>query len=156
MHTQDDKNCTLEDAWDSRMWEKITPAERSSHDSPQIAKRTYALGINPRDTRLCIIAGIGGDFAMVEDRRLAPLSATGKILSVLSPEYDMKSEIQFQFSSDIYADTGALYSPEYFENRKQAKLEFLKKIDINPLIALTEENIALTPDRATLVGNFVE
>lgn len=105
MHTQDDKNCTLEDAWDSRIWEKITPAERSRHDSPQIAKRTYALGINPRDTRLCIIAGIGGDFAIVEDRRLAPLSATGKILSVLSPEYDMKSEIQFQFSSDIYADT---------------------------------------------------
>jgi hypothetical protein len=68
----------------------------------------------------------------------------------------MKSRIEFRFSQDIYTDTGTLYSKEYMENRKAQKLAFLKSLDIVPNIPLTEANISLSPNRATLLGNFDE
>ena len=62
----------------------------------------------------------------------------------------MKSQIEFNFSHDIYSDTGVLYSAEYMNHRNDQKLEFLKRFDITPNINLTPDDLMLTPDRAVL------
>lgn len=75
---------------------------------------------------------------------------------MLSPEYDLQSEVEFRFSHDIFADTGALYSDEYIEHRRLQKLAILKALDISPAVPLTEEQIMLSPDRVTILANFHE
>lgn len=69
---------------------------------------------------------------------------------MLSPEYDMQSRIEFSFSHPIYEDTGSLYSPAYISNRNDAKIAFLKSLNINQNIAVSPDNLVLTPDRAIL------
>lgn len=69
---------------------------------------------------------------------------------MLSPEIDMKSQIEFRFSSPIYSDTGSLYSSEYITNRQNAKIDFLKHLDVNADIKILPENLVLSPDRATI------
>ncbi len=68
----------------------------------------------------------------------------------------MKSIVEFRFSSDIYTDTGVLYSPEYMKNRNDAKIALLKQLEIIPAIPLTEANISFTPDRVSIIGDFQE
>ena len=48
----------------------------------------------------------------------------------------MQSRIEFRFATDIFADTGALYSREYMEHRQAAKIEFLKHLSISNSITL--------------------
>lgn len=75
---------------------------------------------------------------------------------MLSPEYDLQTEIEFRFSHDIFADTGALYSDAYVENRHLKKIDILKSLDISPNVTLTDDQIVLTPDKITLLGRFEE
>lgn len=72
------------------------------------------------------------------------------MLQALSPEYDMKSQIEFRFSHDIYSDIGTLYSPEYISHRHDAKIAFLKALNITPTINIAPEDLMLTPERAIL------
>jgi hypothetical protein len=106
--------------------------------------------------RVCIVAGVGGQYVVVEDRLLDPFSITGSLVNILSPEYDMKSQIEFRFSHDIYKDRGVLYSPEYISHRTDAKIDFLKSLQISPHIELTPDDVILTPDRAILTLNLEE
>ncbi len=62
----------------------------------------------------------------------------------------MKSQIEFRFSHDIYSDTGALYSPEYISHRHDAKIAFLKALDITPHTDISTTDLVLTPERAIL------
>lgn len=62
----------------------------------------------------------------------------------------MKSQIEFRFSEPIYSDTGTLYSPEYIANRQQAKIHFLKHLNISPDLPILPENLILSPDRAVI------
>ncbi len=62
----------------------------------------------------------------------------------------MKSQIEFRFSHDIYSDIGTLYSPEYISHRHDAKIAFLKALNITPALSITPENLMLTPERAIL------
>lgn len=75
---------------------------------------------------------------------------------MLSPEYDLQSEIEFRLSHDVFSDTGTLYSDAYIEHRRKQKIEFLKLLDISPMIPLTEENIIMTPDKITVLAKFEE
>lgn len=75
---------------------------------------------------------------------------------MLSPEYDLQSQVEFRFSHDIFADTGALYSDEYIEHRRTEKIAILQSLDISPAVALTEEQIMLSPDRVTILADFHE
>lgn len=68
----------------------------------------------------------------------------------------MQSEIEFQFSHDIFMDTGSLYSPEYISGRQMQKTEFLKHLDITPSLPITEDQLILTPNRVAIVGDFHE
>ena len=43
----------------------------------------------------------------------------------------MQSRIEFRFATDIFADSGTLYSDEYMEHRHIAKVEFLKRLSIS-------------------------
>lgn len=54
---------------------------------------------------MCIIAGVSGLYQVVEDRFMDPFTATGMLSESLSPEFDMKSQIEFTFSDDIYSDS---------------------------------------------------
>jgi uncharacterized protein YfaS (alpha-2-macroglobulin family) len=101
-------------------------------------------------SRTCIIAWVWGLSQIVEDRRMKPFALTGSLISSLSPEFDMKSQIEILFSHDIYSDSGTLYSPEYIAHRWDAKIEFLKHFDITPHIDITPDMLMLTPDRAVL------
>ena len=108
------------------------------------------LDFEKTESRICIIGGIGGVTTLVEDRTLQPFSISSSTLQVLSPELDMKSQIEFRFSESIYSDTGTLYSHEYITNRQQAKIEFLKHLILSPDIPLLPENLILSPDRAII------
>jgi hypothetical protein len=143
--------CRTGTDWSSALYTEITAQEIVSDRTSQIEKSSYRLSYTPPSDRLCIIAGIGGDTTVVEERYLSEYTITGSIIDTLSPEYDMQSQVEFRFSSDIYADTGSLYSTEYIEHRRREKIEFLKRLDITPSIPLTDANISLTPDRATII-----
>ncbi len=62
----------------------------------------------------------------------------------------MKSQVEFRFTQDIYSDIGVLYSAEYISHRRDAKIAFLRALDISPHIDVTPEDLILTPDRALL------
>ena len=68
----------------------------------------------------------------------------------------MQSRIEFNFSTDIFADSGTLYSDEYIEHRHREKIEFLKKLSISPDINITEDNLELSPNKATVYANLIE
>jgi uncharacterized protein YfaS (alpha-2-macroglobulin family) len=155
-HTDNKKNCYIGDAWDSLSFTNINAREMQSERDWQKQTALFHLDFNPNVSHLCIIAGIGWEFYTVEDRYLESFTATGSAPEILSPEYDMQSRIEFRFSSDIYRDIGELYSKEYMVNRKNQKTLFLKSLDISPNIPLTEDNIALTPDRVSIVAPFQE
>lgn len=95
-------------------------------------------------------------YTVVEDRSLTPFTVIGSVLESLSPEYDMQTRVEFDFSHHLYEDTGALYSPEYIANRKDAKIDFLKHLSVSPDIPLTPENLIFTPDRAILTLPLTE
>ena len=63
------------------------------------------LDFEKTESRICIIGGISGMTTIVEDRALQPFSISSSTLQVLSPELDMKSQIEFRFSESIYSDT---------------------------------------------------
>ncbi len=77
------------------------------------------------------MAGVGGDYEYINYGRLRKFVATGAVTDMLSPEYDMQSRIEFDFSTDIFADSGTLYSDDYIEHRHREKVEFLKKLSIS-------------------------
>lgn len=116
----------------------------------QISTEQIVLPYDINASRLCIIAGVGGVFHTVEDRTLEPFSVTGATLDVLSPEYNMKSQVEFRFSDALYQDRGALYSAEYIAHRGAAKVDFLKHLDVSPHLDITPNDLVLTPDRAIL------
>jgi uncharacterized protein YfaS (alpha-2-macroglobulin family) len=152
VHTNPNKNCFMQDAWDSREFQKVSVKNKSTYKSDiQSTESEVVLDYDQNAPRLCIVAGIGGDFYTVEDRRLDVFTATGELSTALSPEYDMKSRIEFRFTSDIYSDTGIIYSREYMQNREDAKIEFLKHLSLTPNVPLTTENIALSPNRASIL-----
>jgi uncharacterized protein YfaS (alpha-2-macroglobulin family) len=156
VHNDPKKNCDIADVWNSLMFNELHATKIVSHRVGQMENATYQLDYDVNPSRTCIIAWVGGEFVTVVDRHLEAFSATGGAVDILSPEYDMKSRIDIWFSENIFTDSGTLYSPEYIEHRKQAKIQFLKSLDIVPNIGLTEENIILTPDHASIVANFEE
>jgi hypothetical protein len=87
---------------------------------------------------------------VIEDRWLEDFTITGSIIQALSPEHDMKSQLEFRFSHDVYRDIGTLYSPEYIAHRRDAKIAFLQNLHINPNIDVSPDDLVLTPDRAIL------
>jgi hypothetical protein len=68
----------------------------------------------------------------------------------------MRSRIDFEFSTDIFADTGALYSDAYIEHRRVEKLEFLKKLSISGDVHIEEKDIELSPRKAVILTNLTE
>ncbi len=102
------------------------------------------------------MGGIAGDFEYIDFDYLNPFVATGTLTDVLSPEYDMQSRIEFDFSTDIFADSGTLYSDEYMEHRHREKIDFIKKLSISPGINITEDNLELSPNRAIVYANLAE
>lgn len=156
INTNPDTNCEIADVWNSLNFSRLKTKRISRSTSGQIELATYTLDYDTNLPRVCIIAWVGGDFQAVVDRSLSTFTATGSIVDMLSPEYDMKSIVEFRFSSDIYTDTGVLYSPEYMKNRNDAKIALLKQLEIIPAIPLTEANISFTPDRVSIIGDFQE
>jgi len=99
---------------------------------------------------------VGGDFEYIRYEKLQNFVATGSVTDVLSPEYDMQSRIELRFSTDIFADSGTLYSDEYIEHRRNQKIEFLKKLSILPEITLTENDLELSPNKAVVYASLIE
>ena len=104
----------------------------------------------------CIIAGLAGDAQALIFSPLDVFTASGVVTDILSPEYDMQSRIEFHFSTDIFADTGTLYSREYMEHRQSAKVELLKHLSISPDINVTEADLELSPNRAIVYARLIE
>jgi hypothetical protein len=102
-----------------------------THTVSQKKIGTYQLQLGEYPSDACIIAGLSGDAQSILFSPLDPFTATGTITDILSPEYDMQSRIEFRFATDIFADTGTLYSSDYIEHRQMAKVEFLKELSIS-------------------------
>lgn len=133
------------------IWKEISPRvlTPSSRDGQRWVSQV-ALPYDLSAWRLCIIAGVAWSYRIIEDRWLEDFTATGSVIASLSPEYDMKSRVEFRFSHDIYRDIGSLYSPEYIAHRRDAKIDFLKHFSIIPNIDVSPDDIVFTPDRAIL------
>ena len=101
-------------------------------------------------SRVCIVAWVAWEYRILDNRMNGSFTVTGWLLQALSPEYDMKSQVEFRFSYDIYSDIGTLYSPEYISHRHDAKIAFLKALNITPAITINPEDLMLTPERAIL------
>lgn len=156
MHTDPKRNCYMEDAWDSTVWNKI-PADQISHNNTGLRDTArYHLSYDTTTPRVCIVAGVAWQFITVLDRAIDDFTVTGSVVSVLSPEYDLQSEIEFRFSHDIFADTWALYSEEYIANRLKEKVAFLQKLDITPRVDITPDQIVMTPSRVSILAHFDE
>jgi uncharacterized protein YfaS (alpha-2-macroglobulin family) len=134
-------------------WQEIK-AQRRSGDPEK--KAIYHLDINTYPEGSCIVAGIAGDLYSLRFEHLGEFSVTGSLTHALSPEYDMRSRIEFDFSTDIFADTGVIYSDAYIEHRRQEKIEFLKKLSISGGIEIGEEDIELSPRKAIILANMTE
>lgn len=100
--------------------------------------------------------GIVGDSTSIIFPPLDVFTASGVVTDILSPEYDMQSRLEFRFATDIFSDTGALYSSEYLEHRRMAKVEFLKHLSISPEINVTEADLELSPNRAIVYARLLE
>lgn len=109
-------------------WQEIK-AKRRSGDPEKKAIYHLDQGTYPEGS--CIVAGIAGDLYSLRFEHLGEFSVTGSLTHALSPEYDMRSRIEFDFSTDIFADTGAVYNDVYIEHRQQEKIKFLKKLSIS-------------------------
>ncbi len=134
-------------------WPFVQLSATSIHPSMkdgQVWTSQIQLPYNLDAPRLCIIAGVGGVFRTIENRTLDPFTVTWATLDTLSPEYDMKSQVEFRFSHSLYQDQWTLYSPEYIAHRSAAKIDFLKHLDVSPHIDITPDDLILTPDRAIL------
>ncbi len=64
------------------------------------------------------------------------------------------SDIEIEFSGNLFEDKGQNGSPEFIENRKIQKQKFLENISIIPKInpEISEENLFLTPNKAVITA----
>lgn len=94
---------------------------------------------------------MNGEYRIIEDRHLDRFVATGSTLQMISPEIDMMTQVEFTFSESLYSDTGALYSPAYISHRQDAKIDFLKHLQVDGYTdQITSENLIFSPDHAIL------
>lgn len=152
---EDGGGCDIS-TWNAKNWKKVTTNEISSYENDTIYTTTLHLNINTYPSLACIVAGIGGDFEYLRFEHLENFVATGSVTDTLSPEYDMQSRIEFHFSTDIFADSGTLYSDEYVEYRHNEKIEFIKKLSILPWIDIAEKDIELSPNKAVVYASLQE
>lgn len=155
VHYESWRNCTLKDSWQYLVPLRANQVHPLTREG-QISHLTVQLDYDVMKPRLCIIAWVNGVYRTLEDRTLEDFSATGSTLEMLSPELDMRSQIEFRFSQSIYTDSGMLYSPEYIAHRHDAKIEFLKHLNISPDIKLGPDNLTLSPDRAIITAPLEE
>ncbi len=149
---QTNEVCSLRNQ-DPSKWQEVKAKRRSG--DPEI-KAIYHLNLDKYPTGSCIVGGIGGDLQYINYEILPEFSATGSLTHALSPEYDMRSRIEFDFSTDIFSDTGTIYSDIYIEHRRQEKIEFLKKLSISGNIHIEEKDIELSPRKAIILANMTE
>ncbi len=102
-----------------------------THTISQKKIGTYTLELSEYPSDACIVAGLAGDAQSMIFAPLDVFTATGSVTDILSPEYDMQSRIEFHFATDIFADTGTLYSREYMEHRQMARVEFLRHLSVS-------------------------
>ncbi len=141
-------------SWDPNIWKRVTTKNIVSPGDS--GEKTYKLDMKTYPSGSCLVAGIGGDFEYINYDRLGKFTATGSVTDMLSPEYDMQSRIEFDFSTDIFADSGTLYSDAYIEHRHREKVEFLKKLSISAGIIISEDNLELSPNKAIIYANLIE
>lgn len=116
--------------WNPNLWKSIGTTDISTTRGDSMSA-TYRLDISQYPSGSCLVAGIAGDFEYINFAPLEEFVASGSITDMLSPEYDMQSRIEFIFPTDIFADSGTLYSDEYIEHRHREKIEFLKKLSVS-------------------------
>ncbi|MBC7503547.1 hypothetical protein H7169_01120 [Candidatus Gracilibacteria bacterium] len=141
---------------DPQLWTRVKTREIEKHTISQRKIGTYQLELENYPSDACIIAGLAGDTESIVFAPLDRFTATGVVTDILSSEYNMLSRIEFRFSTDIFTDSGTLYSDEYLEHRQRAKNEFLKRLNITEGINITEDNLELSPNKAVIYANLIE
>ncbi len=151
-----DHSCGGLSGWGSWLWTRVKTRTIENHTVSQKKIWTYSLELSEYPSDSCIIVGLGGDIQSYLFAPLDTFTATGIITDILSPEYDMQSRIEFHFTTDIFTDTGVLYSSEYMQHRQSAKIAFLKHLSISNNITIWESDLELSPNRATVYASFIE
>lgn len=151
-----DTNCGGLSSWDPGIWIHVDTKTIETHIVSQKKVWTYRLELDEYPSNSCIMATLAWDEQSISFAPLDPFTATSIVTDILSPEYDMRSRIEFHFSTDVFADTGALYNREYMENRQLSKIAFLKHLSISGNISIAESDIELSPNRAVIYTNLTE
>ncbi len=150
----DGRGCHIQ-TWDPKTWKNIS-VESVWSTNWDNNSGIFKLNISNYPANSCLVAGIAGDYEYIKYDHLDTFTATGIITDMLSPEYDMQSRIEFNFSTDIFADSGTLYSNAYIDHRHIQKIEFLKKLSISSGINISEDDIELSTNKATIYANLLE
>ncbi|NRH21094.1 hypothetical protein HOO68_03555 [Candidatus Gracilibacteria bacterium] len=142
--------------WNAKDWKKVTTNTLLKYSNENTYTSNEQLNIEKYPSSACIVVGVAGDFEHLRYEKIQDFVATGAITDAISPEYDMQSRIEFRFSTDIFADSGTLYSDTYMDHRHNQKIEFLKKLSILPGITVTENDLELSPNKAVIYANLLE
>lgn len=124
--SMDDKMTCSQVWWDPAIWKPLHTKTLETHTVSQKKVGTYTLDIGEYPSNACIIAGLSWDAQSLVFGPLETFTATGVVTDILSPEYDMQSRVEFRFNTDIFTDSGNLYSREYIDHRHTEKINFLK------------------------------
>ena len=142
--------------WNEKSWKRVTVNNISTYTNGDFHTANYKLNLKQYPSSSCLVAWVSGNFEYIRFEHLDGFSATWSITDILSPEYDMQTRIEYRFTTDIFMDSGALYSDEYMDNRHSEKIEFLKKISISLGINVTENDLELSPNKAIIYAPLLE
>ena len=135
-------------SWNARKYTKTTAMKTETISKNDKNYDIFAVEFNSNTPRQCLLAGFAGDIQLVVDRSLPKFSLEGVVTSMLTPQDDLKTQVQFSSESVLV--------PEGFIDNSDLKKEILQKITVSPSIDLNEDDIILSKNSISLIGAFQE
>ncbi len=120
--------------------EKIVGSEASTD--------IFTIEFNANAPRQCLLAGFAGDIQLVVDRSLPKFTLEGSVAKMLTPQDDLKTQVQFSSESVIF--------PEKSLNNTDVRKEIFQKMTISPSIDFHEEDVILLENSISVIGDFQE
>lgn len=120
--------------------EKIVGSETSAD--------IFTIEFNANAPRQCLLAGFAGDIQLVVDRSLPKFTLEGSVVKMLTPQDNLKTQVQFSSESVIF--------PEKSLNNTDVRKEIFQKMTISPSIDFHEEDVILLENSISVIGDFQE
>ena len=110
-------------SWNARKYTKTTAMKTETISKNDKNYDIFAVEFNSNTPRQCLLSGFAGDIQLVVDRSLPKFSLEGAVTSMLTPQDDLKTQVQFSSESVIV--------PESLLNNSDLKKEIFQKIAVS-------------------------